>query len=142
MKKLFITVFLICFTGLLQASDLKIYQDNKLFGTMTVEQFTSIVQGAEKYKEIIEAQSKDRIDIELLQPIKETDNQGEYATQIKISWKDKDNKQINFIKVYIILNIDNDKANLIPDWKIVYRDIASYSFPFTLSLLLLLIIIL
>ncbi len=142
MKQLFITVFLICFTGLLQASDLKIYQDNKLVGTMTVQQFESIVKGAEKYKEIIDAQKKDRIDIEVLEPVKETKVPGEYATQIKISWKDEDNKEINFIKIYVVLNIDNDKSKLIPEWKIIYRDIASYSFPFTLSLLLLLIIIL
>lgn len=142
MKKLIITIFLICFTGLLQASDLKIYQDNTLVGIMTTQQFESIVKGAEKYKEIIEAQQKDRIDIELLEPVKETDTDGEYATHIKISWKNENNKEINFIKVYIVLNIDNDTANQLPQWKIIYRDIASYSFPFVSSLLILLIIIL
>jgi hypothetical protein len=142
MKQIFITIFLICFTGLLQASDLKIYQDNKLVGTMTVQQFESIVKGAEKYKEIIEAQKKDRIDIELLEPVRQTETDGEYATQIKISWKDEKNKEINFIKIYVVLNIDNDTADQLPQWKIIYRDIASYSFPFVSSLFILLIIIL
>lgn len=102
MKQLFITIFLICSTGLLQAGDLKIYQNNKLVGTMTVQQFESIVKGAEKYKEIIEAQKKDRIDIELLEPVTQTETDGEYATQIKISWKDEKNREINFIKIYVV----------------------------------------
>jgi hypothetical protein len=120
-----------------KSKELFIYQDNNLVGKINVQQFESLVQGAEKYKEIIEAQRSNRVTIKVLDKVQKTEIEGQYKAKVKIIWINKNNNEINFILIDMILNIDKNKT--IPEWKILYKEIASVAFPITFALLLIIL---
>jgi hypothetical protein len=142
MKKLILVILFICVSSLLYGIDNNIYitQSDKIIGRFTPEQFETLVQGADKYKEIMLAQVEKRVNI-VCSEIKETDIKGEYKTNIRIIWINKNNMEINFIEVELILNIDNDTSQNIPEWRIVYRDLSEIGFPITGGLLILILVL-
>ena len=142
MKKLILVILFICVSSLLYGIDNNIYitQSDKIIGRFTPEQFETLVQGADKYKEIMLAQVEKRVNI-VCSEIKETDTKGEYKTNIRIIWINKNNMEINFIEVELILNIDNDTSQNIPEWRIVYRDLSEIGFPITGGLLILILVL-
>jgi hypothetical protein len=145
MKKFILSLLiLICFTGLLYAKDdnyLYIYQHNKIIGKFTIEQFKSLVEGADKYKEIITAQKEKRLLI-ISEEVLPLDKDNTYKTNIRIIWQNREQKEINYIVSELILNIDNDKSNNIPEWRIYYRNISEVGFPICGSFLILFLILL
>lgn len=142
MKKLFITIlFLICFTGLLHASDLIISQDGKQIGRMSPAQFELVVTSADKYKQLMLAQKEQRVSIQC-DKVVATSTQGLYTTTLKIVWKDKQGNELNYITSALTLNINNDNSQLLPEWRIKYRDISEIGFPITGGLIVLVLLIL
>ena len=143
MRKLLLTVLLICFSGLLHAADNNIYitQYDKVIGKFSPTQFEVLIKGASKYEEIMLAQKEEKVSI-ICYEMKATDNKGEYKTTVRIIWLDQNNKEVNFIESELILNIDNDASQNIPQWRITYRNIAEIGFPITGGFLIIVLIIL
>ena len=144
MKKLIIAIMLlICFTGLLQAksNDIVIYQNDTAIGRMTPDQYENLVIGAEQYVELMTAQKENRVTIESGK-IVASEVEGIYTTNIKIIWKDKEGRELNYIVANLNLNIDNDKSKGLPEWRIIYRDVAEVGFPIAGGLLVFLLLIL
>jgi hypothetical protein len=145
MKRVFITILiLICFTGLIkaQSNNLIVYQNGKAIGSFTVEQFQLLVDGADKYKEIMLAQKEDRVSIQLLSDLEKTHVINQYKAVLKIQWLNEKNEEINYVSSIMFINIDNQEELNIPKWRIAYRSVAEIGFPISTSLLILIIMIL
>ena len=143
MKKLFISLLLIiCFTGLLQAksNDIVISQYGVAIGRMTPDQYENLVIGAEQYTELMTAQKENRVTIQC-DKVVASKVDGLYTTNIKILWKDKEGRELNYIVANLNLNIDNDKSKGLPEWRIIYRDVAEVGFPIAGGLLVFLLLI-
>ena len=144
MKKLIIAIMLlICFTGLLHAksNDIVIYQNDTAIGRMTPDQYENLVIGAEQYVELMTAQKENRVTIESGK-IVASEVEGIYTTNIKIIWKNKEGYEFNYVVSELTLNIDNDKSKGLPEWRIIYRDVAEVGFPIAGGLLVFLLLIL
>jgi hypothetical protein len=145
MKRVFITILiLICFTGLIkaQSNNLIVYQNGKAIGSFTVEQFQLLVDGADKYKEIMLAQKEDRVSIQLLSDLEKTHVINQYKAVLKIQWLNEKNEEINYVSSIMFINIDNQEELNIPKWRILYRDISEIGFPICGSFLILFLILL
>jgi len=144
MKKLIIAIMLlICFTGLLHAksNDIVISQNGIAIGRMTPDQYENLVIGSEQYVELMLAQKENRVTIEC-DKVVASKIDGLYTTNIKIIWKDKEGRELNYIVANLNLNIDNDKSKGLPEWRIIYRDVAEVGFPIAGGLLVFLLLIL
>jgi hypothetical protein len=140
-KSLLTLLILICFTGLLQAKDkdnyIYISQYDKVIGKFTPEQYEALVKASENYKELMLAQQEGRVIVQCNE-VKEI-SKGEYKTIFTVIWKDKKGNELNYVTSELILNIDNDKSNNIPEWRILYRDISEIGFPICFLLILIII---
>lgn len=143
MKKVITLLLLIlmCFTGLLFAKEkdnyIYITHYDKVIGKFTPEQYETLVNASDKYKEFMLAQQEGRVIIQCNE-VKEI-NKGEYKTIFTITWKDKKGNELNYITSELILNIDNDKSNGIQEWRILYRDISEVGFPICFLIILIII---
>ena len=145
MKKIILTlIILVCFTALLHAkqNDIIVSQNGKAIGSFTVEQFKTLIDGADKYKEIMEAQKDNRVSVQLLNDVEKTTIINQYKAVVKIRWVSKDNKEINYIDAIIFINIDNQNEGDVSECRIVYRNISEIGFPITGGLLIFVLIIL
>lgn len=125
MKKL-LTLFLFLITICFASNDLIIYKDGKQIGKMTIDQFKILIQSAESYNEIMEAQNKGRIKIECISEVKEI-SKNKYEALIKVSWLDETGKECNYITAVMYLSID--EGNTLPEWRIFYDKVAEVGFP-------------
>ena len=143
MRKLFITLLFLLYSASLYATDsnLYIYQYDKYIGKFTIEQFTTLVEGADKYEEIMLAQKEQRLHI-TCDKVLASETAGGYTTIVKIVWKDKEGEELNYITAELTMNIDNDTTSKIPEWRIIYRDISEVGFPICGGLIILVLIIL
>lgn len=142
MKRSILTLLIfICFIGILNAKDKDNYvyvkQYDKVIGKFTPEQYETLVNASDKYKELMLAQQEGRVIIQCSE-IKEI-SKGEYKTVFKLTWKDKKGNELNYITSELILNIDNDKSKDIPEWRIIYRDISEIGFPICFLLILIIV---
>lgn len=142
MKKSLITLLIfICFTGILHAKEKDNYiyvkQYDKVIGKFTPEQYEALVKASENYKELMLAQQEGRVIVQCNE-VKEI-SKGEYKTIFTVIWKDKKGNELNYVTSELILNIDNDKSNNIPEWRILYRDISEIGFPICFLIILIII---
>jgi len=136
MKKFILITIIILFTSIVYASDIQIYQNGKLIGTMSKQHFEELVRGAENYKDIIEAQNSNRIKI-IANKIEMIDVHNRYKCNFRISWKNKDQEEINYVVSDLLLDIDNEQG--MSKFRIVYRDISEVGFPLSLGIIILFI---
>lgn len=146
MKKSLITLLiLICFTGFLHAKEkynyVYIKQYDKVIGKFTPEQYESLVKGADNYKELMLAQNENRVSIILIEEVKETLT-NQYKGKIKIVWKDAKGNEINYLISEINFQITNKGDAVVPEWRIIYRDISEIGFPVTTGILIIILLIL
>jgi hypothetical protein len=145
MKKLItlLLLIMICFTGLLFAKEkdnyIYILQYNKVIGKFTPEQYETLVNASDKYKELMLAQQEGRVIVQCNE-VKEV-SKSEYKTVFTVIWKDKKGNELNYVTSELILNIDNDKSNNIPEWRILYRDISEIGFPICFLIILIIILL-
>ncbi len=140
MKKLIILCMLIIpSVGFSQF--IEVVDKNTVVGRLSIESLEKLVEASEKYKDIMQAQKHNRLTISLLNAVRETNIIGQYKTKIKISWFNDKGKEINYITVNVLLNIDNQSEATIPQWRIQYRNVAEYGFPISLLLILIAILL-
>jgi hypothetical protein len=120
---------------------IEVVDKNTVVGRLSIESLEKLVEASEKYKDIMQAQKHNRLTISLLNAVRETNIIGQYKTKIKISWFNDKGKEINYITVNVLLNIDNQSEATIPQWRIQYRNVAEYGFPISLLLILIAILL-
>ena len=141
MKKLILMIFLL-FTPLMvyPDSNLYIYQNNHVIGVISISQFKNLIEGAERYKDIMEAQMNNRVTIVSGKVVK--DYSGKYKTKFIVTWKNEKGETLNFISSTLEINIENDKALGIAKRRIIYRNVSEIGFPISFGLLLIIIALL
>jgi len=139
MKKFILITIIILFSTLLYAADVQIYQNGKQIGTMSKEQFTELVRGAENYKEIMEAQNKNRIRI-IANKIETTEDKNVYKCTFRFSWKNQKQEEINYVVSDLLIQIDDEMG--MSNFRIYYRNISEIGFPISISAIFLILILL
>lgn len=139
-KVILSTLFiLLVLCNILKASDTKgivdVYHNNKIQFSMTYDEFNLILQSANIYYKIIDAEKNNRVIIELKNNPWTLSNQ-KYITEAYIVWLDKNNNQIKKITVEIKLNPAETKSF----GNEYYNMVSNVGFPIMTILVLLLII--
>ena len=137
MKKGFL-IFFIFLTTLIFSSDfLDIYYNGTLVGKLPVQEFQEIVKSAKIYSELVNAETNDRIFIEVKDNPYVLKHKDTYYSQVDIVWKDK--KDIIIKKISLESKVLLKRENF-SELRIIYRDIAEVGFPSSLLLLFVLIL--
>ena len=141
MKKLIIILLVILFPLNLYSKDyVNIADGGRIVGKLSVTSLKELVGASKKYKDIIEAQTEDRLII-VTSDVKDTAIKGKYEATLKMSWKNSEGAEVNYVTVLMFLRIKQENQALIPEWRIIYRDVAEIGFPVSFSLLILLLIL-
>lgn len=141
MKKLIIILCMLIIPSVCFSQFIEVVDKNTVVGRLSIESLEKLVEASEKYKDIMQAQKHNRLTISLLDAVRETNIIGQYKTKIKISWFNDKGKEINYITINVLLNIDNQSEATIPQWRIQYRNVAEYGFPISLVLILIAILL-
>lgn len=141
MKKLILSLCILIIPSICFSQFIEVVDKNTVVGRLSIESLEKLVEASGKYKDIMEAQKHNRLTISLLDAVRETNIIGQYKTKIKISWFNDKGKEINYITVNVLLNIDNQSEATIPQWRIQYRNVAEYGFPISLLLILIAILL-
>ena len=141
MKKLIIILLVILFPLNLYSKDyVNINDGDRIVGKLSVTSLKELVGASKNYKDIIEAQTEDRLVITTTD-IKATSIKGKYEASLKMSWKNSDGVEVNYISAVMFLKIKNENQALVPEWRLAYRDVAEIGFPISFGLLILLLIL-
>lgn len=141
MKKIILSLCILIIPSIGFSQFIEVVDKNTVVGRLSIESLEKLVEASEKYKDIMEAQKNNRLSISLLDAVRETKVIGQYKTKIKISWFNDKGKEVNYITLDVILNIDNQSEANIPQWRIQYRNVAEYGFPVSLLLILIAILL-
>ena len=132
-----VILLVICNRVYAESGQVDVYHNNKLQFSMTYEEFNLILKSANIYYKLIDAESNERVLIELKDdPWNIIDNN--YTTEAKIIWLDNKNNQLKAVTLEIDLNVTKEKPSKIKEW---YNRISSIGFPLTTIILILLIIL-
>jgi len=144
MKVLYIMSLLISipFSNAYSKDYVSVIDKDKIVGKISVESLKTLTATSEKYKEIMDAQNKKRVIIEVIDAVTETDIKHKYQTKIRISWIKEDGQEINYITANVFLTIINEGDVIVPEWRLVYRDVSEIGFPICGGLLIIVLIIL
>lgn len=131
-----ILLYLIIFLGLMQScslfgssNDILVYQNKKIVGSFTKEEFTSLIQSADLYVQEIDAEQSKRVEIEVKDTPYKVEKENKYKARFSIKWKNADNKVIKEVVIDSYIVINENSANPYPSWRVAYRNVAEYSLP-------------
>ena len=142
---LFVLVTLIWSCSLLGAdNNIYIYQYGSRIGMYTKEEFVNLLKGYNQYKDIMEAQSDNRVVVSLIEtPYKTGSTKNEYTAKFRVVWENKEKTGINYLIIESIVTIPEETGGVfLPAWRVVYRDISEIGFPVSSVLMIICMIIL
>lgn len=145
-KILFILFFILIIKGcdVLYAKEdnnIYIYQNKKVVGYFTKEEFASLVNNSDLYVSEIEAEKENRVEIKVLDSPYKIEKENKYKARFSITWKDSKGKVLKKITLDSIITINEDASNPYPAWRVLYRNISEYSTPVLIILCVILAII-
>lgn len=125
-------------------NNIYIYQYGSRIGMYTKEEFINLLKGYNQYKEIMEAQSENRVVVSLIDtPYKTGSTKNEYTAKFRVVWENKEKTEINYLVIESIVTIPEETNGVfLPAWRVVYRDISEVGFPASSILLIICMIIL
>lgn len=146
-KVLFVLFFVLLLTKGCDAlhakedNNIYIYQNKKVVGFFTKEEFTSLVNNSDLYVSEIEAEKQDRVEIVVLDSPYKIEKENKYKARFSITWKDEKGKILKEVTLDSIITINEDASNPYPAWRVLYRNISEYSTPVLIILCVILAII-
>lgn len=114
------------------------YQGNEV-GAMPIADFEAMIRGVKEYIEIMDAENNNRVKIDLKDNPWDFEIGDTFKTDIRITWITKDMKVTK--ELIIGLSMKAKKENY-SNMLILYRDVASWGFPISAVLNIILIVIL
>lgn len=138
MKKLillFLLIPTITFSQIIEVID-----DNEVIGQLHRKHLEKLIEASEQYKEIIEAQSEERIEYNVVDRLYKID-ENKYRTDIEMFWYDEKGNIVNFLVIEMTLNIDDNTKREIGLAEKIYKQYSNFTdigFPLLLILFILL----
>jgi len=138
MKKLillFLLIPTITFSQIIEVID-----DNEVIGQLHRKHLEKLIEASEQYKEIIEAQSEERIEYNVVDRLYKID-ENKYRTDIEMFWYDEKGNIVNFLVIEMTLNIDDNTKKEIGLTEKIYKQYSNFTdigFPLLLILFILL----
>ena len=136
---------ILCVSSLFGAdNNIYIYQYGSRIGMYTKEEFINLLKGYNQYKEIMEAQSDNRVVVSLIDtPYKTGSTKNEYTAKFRVVWENKEKTEINYLVIESIVTLPEETNGVfLPAWRVVYRDISEVGFPVSSVLMIICMIIL
>lgn len=122
-------------------NNIYIYQNKKVVGYFTKEEFASLINNSDLYVSEIEAEKEDRVEIKVLDSPYKIEKENKYKARFTITWKDSKGKVLKEITLDSIITINENASNPYPSWCVLYRNITEYSTPVLIILCVILAII-
>jgi len=110
-------------------NDIYIYQNNKVLGYFTPEEFKNLVNNADKQVEQIDAEKENRVEIKVLDNPYKVEKENTYKARFRIIWYNEKKEIIKSIDMESTIIINEDSSNPYPAWRVTYRNISEYSLP-------------
>lgn len=111
--------------------------DGQVVGKVLMKDFQAMVLGAKEYLEILDAEANGRVKIELKDNPWSVTTGDTFKTDVKITWQTKDGQTTKEMIIGISMKT---KIEPYSNMVVLYRDVASWGFPFSVVLNIILII--